>query len=323
MTKQPHQRSATIGVALLTVYIVWGSTYLAIRIGLDGWPPFMLAGSRFVTAGLVLFFFGSWRKEPVPQSWPELRTLIISGLLMLTIGNAGVVWAELYVASGMTAVIVATVSLWMMFLEALRPAGERMTWAKFGGAVVGLVGVTVLMAPHLANGHSGKALLGQIILLVASLSWAAGSIYSKHAPMPRSNIMGSSVQMLAAGMALFIMAGSSGEFALFDSRRATGAPLVALLYLITLGSCVAFTAYTWLLRHTSPALASTYAYVNPVVAVILGAMVLDEPVTLWLIAATALVVASVLIIQQARMRLLAAKRSGPPAPIRQVENATC
>lgn len=315
MTKQPHQRRVTVVVALLTVYIVWGSTYLAIRIGLDGWPPFMLAGSRFVAAGSALWLFGLWRKQPLPQSWPQLRTVIISGLLMLTCGNAGVVWAELYVASGMTAVIVATVSLWMMLLEALRPGGERMTWAKFGGAVVGLVGVSVLMAPHLSNSHNSpsgswdKALLGQFILLGASLSWAMGSIYSKHAPMPRSNIMGSAVQMLAAGVALFVMAGSTGEFAQFDLSRATGAPLFALLYLIALGSCVAFTAYTWLLRHTSPALASTYAYVNPVVAVILGTLVLDEPVTPYLIAGSFLVIASVLAIQHARMRLAATERA--------------
>lgn len=308
MTEKLKKRGVTVVVALLTIYIVWGSTYLAIRIGLDGWPPFLLAGSRFVTAGLVLLLVGYWRGEPLPQSWPQLRTVVISGLLMLTIGNAGVVWAELYVASGMTAVIVATVSLWMMALEALRPGGERMTWAKFGGAIVGLVGVAVLMAPHLSNGQNGKAFLGQIVLLGSSLSWAIGSIYSRHAPIPKSNIMGSGVQMLAAGIALFIMAGSTGEFAQFDSTRALGAPLLALLYLITLGSCVAFTAYTWLLRHTSPALASTYAYVNPLVAVMLGALVLNEPVTRWLIAGTVLVISSVFVIQQARMRLVAQSR---------------
>ena len=296
-------------VALLTVYLVWGSTYLAIRVGLDGWPPFLLAGSRFVIAGALLLLFGCLRKEPLPRSWPQARTVMITGVLMLAMGNAGVVWAELYVASGVVALIIATVSLWMMALESLRPGGERMTWAKFGGALLGLSGVALLMAPNLSNNHTNdQALLAQIILLGTSLSWAAGSIYSKHAPMPKSTIMSSGAQMLVAGFVLCVLAAATGEFAEFRLERAAGAPLWALLYLIVFGSCLAYTAYMWLLRHSSPALASTYAYVNPVVAVILGALLLNEPVTAWLIAGSVLVLASVFVIQHARMRLAARRR---------------
>ena len=192
---------------MLTVYIVWGSTYLAIRVGLDGWTPFMMGATRFIIAGFVLMLLGWRRHESFPKSWPELRTASVAGFLMLTLGNGGVVWAEQYVTSGMTAVIIATVSLWMMGLESLRPGGEPMSWAKFLGAVIGLAGVATLMADELFNGHDKNIFIGQLLLLVASLAWAAGSIYSKHAPMPKSTLMGSAVQMLA------------GRCGFIDSRR--------------------------------------------------------------------------------------------------------
>jgi len=305
MTQPQRGQSLKVAVALLTVYLVWGSTYLAIRIGLDGWPPFLLAATRFITAGLLLLMFGFLRHEPLPTAWLQWRTLIITGVLMLTIGNACVVWAELYVASGMVAVIVGTASLWMMLLDAMRPKGERMTWAKLAGAILGLAGVAVLMAPQLANGGNDHALWGQLVLLGGSLSWAFGSVYSKHAPMPRSNVVGSGVQMLVAGFVLFVLATATGELASFDGHRVLGAPLWAVSYLITFGSCVAFTAYSWLLRHTGPALASTYAYVNPVVAVLLGTMLRHEPVTHGLLLGSALVLLSVFAIQRARVKLAA------------------
>lgn len=312
MHKSHHGKTAVLS-ALLIVYLVWGSTYLAIRLGLDGWPPFLLAGCRFITAGLIMLGLGWWRKEPMAWSWAQLRTVIITGIFMLAIGNAGVVYAELYVASGVVALIVATVSLWMMGLEALRPGGERMSWAKFGGAILGLGGVAALMAPNLTNGHNEKAFMAQMLLLGSSLAWAGGSIYSKHAPMPTSTIKSSAGQMLSAGITLMFMAYGAGEFSKFDSSRAFGAPLWALLYLIIFGSCLAYTAYAWLLRHSSPALASTYAYVNPVVAVVLGALFLDEPVTAWLMVGSVMVLVSVFVIQHARMRLAARHRVRQPA----------
>ncbi len=307
--KNKSKSSAAVLVALLTVYIVWGSTYLAIRVGLDGWTPFMMGATRFIIAGFILMLLGWRRHESFPKAWPELRTAFFAGFLMLTLGNGGVVWAEQYVTSGMTAVIIATVSLWMMGLESLRPGGEPMSWAKFFGALIGLLGVAILMAGELFNDHNRNVFIGQLFLLAASLAWAAGSIYSKHAPMPKSTIMGSAVQMLAGGFALLIFAGFSGEYTKFDSNDAfSGRSLWAVIYLTIFGSCIAFTAYTWLLRHSSPALASTYAYVNPVVAVFLGAMILDEPVTVKLIVGSVLVLLSVFVIQRARMQLAARKK---------------
>ncbi len=321
--KDKSKNSLAVLIALLTVYIVWGSTYLAIRIGLDGWPPFMLGATRFIVAGIILWFLGWRRKESFPKKWVELRTAIIAGFLMLTLGNGMVVWSEQYVTSGMTAVIIATVSLWMMGLESLRPGGEPMSWAKFFGAVIGLAGVATLMADELFNGRDANVFIGQLALLGASFAWAAGSIYSKHAPMPKSTLMGSSVQMLAGGFALLILAGYNGEYTEFDASAAlSGRSLWALIYLTIFGSCIAFTAYTWLLRHSSPALASTYAYVNPVVAVFLGAIILDEPVTMKLILGSALVLLSVFVIQRARMRLAARLKHAalPSQPVVEVEN---
>ncbi len=288
--------------ALLIVYLVWGSTYLVIRIGLEAWPPALMGAVRFTSAGGLLLLWGKFRREPWPSAWPQVRTVVIAGVLMMGAGNFSVVWAEQYVSSGMTAIIIATVSLWMIVLEGLRPGGERVTLMKVIGVMIGLAGVAVLMAPELRNGQNPNAVIGQIGLLLGSLSWAAGSIYTRHAPGPKSHIMSSALQMLAGGSALFLLAGIRGEFAGFELARLAGKPLWAIAYLITFGSALAFTAYIFLLHRAGPALASTYAFVNPVVAVILGALILNEPVTTGLIIGAALVILALIVIQQAKLR---------------------
>ncbi|MDZ7292259.1 MAG: EamA family transporter [candidate division KSB1 bacterium] len=304
-TPSPKTPKLAILAALLIIYLVWGSTYLAIRIGLEGWPPALMAGTRFVIAGALLLVVGRLRHEPWPQSWAQIRTVTIAGILMITIGNFSVVWAELFVPSGMTAVIVATVSLWMIILEGLRPNGEPVTLAKLFGVIIGLTGVAVLMMPELNGGQSRNALVGQFGLLLGSLSWAAGSIYTRHAPIPKSTTIGSALQMLAGGLVLLFISEIRGEFAEFEFALIVGKPLFAIAYLIVFGSAIAFTAYIFLLHRAGPALASTYAFVNPVVAVILGTIILDEPVTPWLLAGTVLVILSLAVIQQAKLRKLA------------------
>jgi len=297
----PTSRLAVLS-ALLIVYLVWGSTYLVIRIGLEAWPPAIMGAVRFTLAGCLLVLWGRLRREPWPSAWPQVRTAAIAGVLMISAGNFSVVWAEQYVPSGMTAVIIATVSLWMIMLEGLRPGGERVTLMKVLGVTIGLAGVAVLMSLELRNGQNRNAVIGQIGLLLGSLSWAAGSIYTRHAPGPKSHILSSALQMLAGGFGLFLLAGIRGEFARFELARLAGEPLWAMAYLIVFGSALAFTAYIFLLHRTGPALASTYAFVNPVVAVILGALILNEPVTIWLIVGAALVILSLIVIQQAKLR---------------------
>jgi drug/metabolite transporter (DMT)-like permease len=170
------------------------------------------------------------------------------------------------------------------------------------GVAIGLGGVAVLMAPELNGTPNKNALLGEMGLLIGSLSWAAGSIYTRHAPIPKSNTMSAGLQMLAGGFILLCISALSGEFPKFEFARISGKPLLAVAYLIIFGSAIAFTAYTFLLRHAGPALASTYAFVNPVVAVVLGSLILDEPVTSWLLAGSTLVIISLGVIQQARLR---------------------
>lgn len=315
MTAATPTSKFAILAALLIVYLVWGSTYLFIRIALAAWPPAMLGGIRFVAAGMLLLLWAALRREPWPKVGRQIRAVAIAGVLMITGGNFSVVWAEQYVPSGMTAVIIGTVSLWMIVLEGLRPGGERVTLLKLIGVAVGLAGVAVLMTPELRNGQSHNAMRGQIGLLFGSLSWAAGSIYMRHTPTPKSPLIGPGLQMLAGGAGLLSLAGIRGEFMAFDWARVIGKPLWAMAYLTVFGSALAFTAYIFLLHRTGPALASTYAFVNPVVAVLLGTLILDEPVTIWLLMGTVLVIVSLIIIQQEKLRRLVfktAKRNMSP-----------
>jgi drug/metabolite transporter (DMT)-like permease len=302
MDEQVKVSKRNIALALLVVYLVWGSTYLAIRIGLEAWPPALMGGARFTVAGMLLLMWGRFRNEPWPNAAVQIRTVAIAGILMFSVGNFSVVWAEQFVPSGMTAVIIATVSLWMIILEALRPGGERLSLAKMLGIAIGLGGVAVLMAPELNGAQNQNALLGQVGLLIGSLAWAAGSIYTRHAPIPRSNTISAGMQMVIGGLLLICLSGLIGEFESFAWHKVGSKPFWAMIYLTLFGSALAFTAYTFLLRHASPVLASTYAFANPVVAVVLGTIILDEPVTAYLLAGSILVIIALVVIQQARAR---------------------
>lgn len=314
MSGSPEGRSAAawaVALCLGIVYIVWGSTYAAILIALGGFPPFLLGGIRFLTAGTLLFLFALAARHPLP-SRTQLRDAALIGLLLLCVGNGGVVWAEQHVATGLAAVIIATVPLWMIGIDAVHPRGEPLTAKVFASFVLGLAGVAVLMAGGVALGRGSGFWLGVAALLGASFAWALGSIYARHAAKPTSYAVYTALEMLAGGAALTLLATARGEWARLDSARILGPPLWGELYLVFFGSILAFSAYVWLLRAAPPTLVGTYAYVNPVVAILLGIVLFGESLDGWMLAGSAVILMSVVLSQLVRVRRV--ERASAPAP---------
>jgi len=279
--------------AFTAVYVIWGSTYLAIRIAIETIPPFLQAGTRFLAAGAILLAVARARR----LAWPaarEWRTAAIVGVLMLTGGNGGVSWSETRVSSGLAALIVGAVPLFTVAIDWLRPGGTRPGRATMLGLLIGFVGVGLLVNPG-ASDAARVDPAGAAVLLVACATWSIGGLYSRHAPVA-TPMMGTGANMLAGGIGLAVLSLLTGEPARFDPGAVTTASLLGLLYLIAFGSLIGFTAYIWLLHHTTPARATTYAYVNPVVAILLGWSLLDEPITPRVLAAAAIIILAVVMI---------------------------
>jgi drug/metabolite transporter (DMT)-like permease len=279
-------------VAFLLVYVIWGSTYLAIQKSIATIPPLVMAGVRFVIAGAGLYAVARLFGAPKPARG-EWRPAIIVGLFLLLGGNGGVVLAQKTVPTGLTALIVAATAIWMALFEALRPGGRWPRWQAGVGLLGGLVGVGVLL------GHKGEGRVdpfGAACLVSASICWALGSIYAKGARLPKSPFVATAVEMMAGGVALAAAAGVTGQWGDLDLAKVTGSSLLAMAYLLVFGSIVAFTAYVWLLSVKPPSLVATYAYVNPVVAVFLGWVFLAEPLTTRTSLAAVAILASVALI---------------------------
>ncbi len=286
--------------AFAAVYLIWGSTYLAIRYGLETLPPFLMAGTRFLVAGALLYAWARLREAPRPERKYWGPAAVIGGLLLLG-GNGLVVWAEQRVPSGLAALLVATEPWWIVLLNWARPGGQRPGGKVVLGLLTGFAGMLLLVGPEdLAGGGGRVDTLGGLAVIVAALSWATGSIYSLRAKLPRSALMAAAMQMIAGGMLLFAAGSIAGEWAKLDIRAVSLLSAGALAYLIVFGSLVAYSSYGWLLRVTTPARASTYAYVNPVVAVLLGWAVAREPVSMRMLIAAAVIVASVVLINTYR-----------------------
>ncbi len=283
--------TALLILAFFCVWVLWGSTYLAMRIAVQTIEPFTVAAIRHVTAGILLYLWARPTSGETP-TWTHWRSAAIAGGLMLVGANACVVWAETMVDSGVAALIVGTVPLWMVTLPLLKRNATRPLLTDVAGIVLGFSGIWILVDPGLGHGVNPY---GAALLLFASLSWAAGSLFSRGAAFPRSPFLATSMQMLAGGALLIVASGIKGEWAHFHPSRFSAASLTAEAYLIIFGSLAGFSAYVWLLRVTTPAKATTYAYVNPVVAVFLGWALLDEPVTRGTFLATGLVVAAVVL----------------------------
>ena len=301
---------ARLLLAFLLVYVLWGSTYLAIRIAIGSLPPLVMGSIRFLIAGTAMW---TWARltTRATASRAEWRGGLIVGTLLLFGGNGAVIWSEQRVPSGIAALLVAVVPLWMVLLDWARPGGARPRTAVFVGLALGLGGLALLVGPG-AFGGGGVDPLGAGVLMLGSLSWAFGSLYSKKAPRASSPILNAGIQMLGGGTALAIASVASGEIAQLHPAAITLQSALAVGYLVVFGSLIGFTAYLYLLAHTTPAKASTYAYVNPVVAVFLGWAIAGEPVTARMLTAAAVILTSVALIS---LRGGAGKaRSAPAEP---------
>ncbi len=281
--------------ALVAVYVVWGSTYLAIRYSVQSIPPFVMAGSRFLLSGAILYAWARLRGSEAPST-RQWRDATITGLLLLCGGNGAVAWAEERVPSGITALLVAVVPLWMVLIDWLRPNGVRPRASAAIGIVLGLCGLFLLVNPRAVSGGADADLAGSLVLVAGSLSWAAGSIYNRVGALPKSAVMSTAMQMISGSVALLMIAVVAGELGRFDPHAISRASALGWLYLVTFGSLVGFTAYIYLLRATTPAKASTYAYVNPLVAVLLGWAIAHEAVTGRTLVAATVILAGVAMI---------------------------
>lgn len=269
-TTQPH-RHAPLGLviaAFAAVYVIWGSTYLGIRYAVESIPPFLMAGSRHLAAGLLLFALARARGAKAP-TLVEWRDAAIAGTLMLVVGNGGVTWAEQMIPSGIAALLVALTPVWMVLIDWARPGGIRPRALVGLGLVVGLAGVVVLARKQM-NGTSSAYGWGVAALLAASTCWALGSVFNRTARKPESSFLGVALQMITGGVILFGIAAGQGEMKQFSFAHVTALSFWSWLYLTIAGSLVAYTAYVWLLHASTPARVATYAYVNPLIAVLLG-----------------------------------------------------
>src|SRR6058998_54833 len=281
-------------VAYLVVCVVWGSTYLAIKVGVGELPPFLFAGLRFLVAGLLVLGLALALGDRLPRRLSDWRTQGIVGVLLLAGGNAFVVWAEQYTASGIASIFVVTVALWMAFFDAIIPGGSgELGWRVVTGLLLGFLGTALLVGANPAEILHAD-LRGPLALTCASASWSLGSVYSKRHKTNTSPYIGAALQMLAGGGAVALLGTALGEWSRWH-LTAKGAGAVA--YLVVFGSILGYSAYTYALRHASPTIVGTYAYVNPVIAVLLGWLILREPVTARTFLAMALILGAVVWIQ--------------------------
>jgi len=284
--------------ALAAVWFIWGSTYLAIRWAIETMPGFLMAGTRFLAAGGALYLWARLHGAAAPSA-SQWRTAFVIGGLMLVGGNGGVVWAQKVVPSGLTALLIATEPLWVVLLDWARPRGTRPTVVEGLGLLLGFAGAAMLIGPG-ENGGPRINPAGAAVLAFATLSWATGSIYSRTAPLPESPLLRAGMNLVGGGVGLLVAATVAGDWQALRLDAISARSAWSFLYLVVFGSVVAFTAYLWTLRATSLATASTYAYVNPLVAVFLGWALAAEQVTPRILVATAIIVVSVVIITMAR-----------------------
>jgi drug/metabolite transporter (DMT)-like permease len=280
--------------AFAAVYTLWGSTYLGIRFAVETIPPFLMAGARHFTAGIALFAFARWRGAAAP-TWRQWRDATIVGTLLLVIGNGGLSWAEQRVASGTAALLCALTPLYMVLFDWLRPGGVRPRALVGAGLVVGFVGVGLLARGH-GEHHEAAYGWSVAVVMVAAFSWAYGSMFNRTAQKPASPFLGVAMQMVAGGTILFGVAAARGEFGQFHPHQVTAVSFGSLLYLTIFGSLIGYTAYIWLLHASTPARVATYAYVNPLIAVLLGCTLGHELFSHEMIVAGVLIIVAVVLI---------------------------
>ncbi len=294
-----------VWTAMLAIYIIWGSTYLAIRFAVETIPPFYMAGMRFLISGLILYIWRRLAGDPAPtrRQW---RSAVIVGLLLLVGGNGILSWAEQHVASGIAALIIASIPLWIALIDSLSPNGVRPDWKIIVGLLIGFGGIILLVTESESFGAAHEMnLAGFGALLVAAFLWSLGSIYGRDADMPKSSLLGTGIEMLGGAAGLFLAGTFLGEWKAVNVAAISTRSLLGLAYLVAAGSLLGFTSYSWLLRNAPVSLVSTYAYVNPVVAIFLGAWLAGEVINLPIVFSALIIIASVVVINMS-------KRARPP-----------
>jgi drug/metabolite transporter (DMT)-like permease len=298
-------------VAFLAIYLIWGSTFLAIRVAIDTIPPLLMCAVRLLSAGAILLAWAFARGERWPRgvAW---RHAALVGILLPGIGNGSVTLGETRVASGLVALLLATIPLWMALLAAFGPARVRPGPQVLAGLLLGFGGTALLIGPGIAGtGAAAASPLWALVPVGGAFSWAWGSLWSRRVTLPASPVVSTGIGLVAGGAVLLVLSGGAGEWLRFDASRVSAASLSALAYLSVFGSVVGFSAYLYLLRTVSPAMVSTYAFVNPIVAMALGTLVLGEALSARMLVAAALVLASVVLITASRARRAAAAAASP------------
>jgi drug/metabolite transporter (DMT)-like permease len=295
---------------MISIYVIWGSTYLAIRFAVQTMPPFLMAGARFFIAGSVLYLIRRAVGDPKP-SLREWRSAAVIGFFLLVGGNGGVVWAEQWVASGVAALMVATAPLWMILIDGLHPKGRSPhRWAILGVGL-GFIGIVILIDPlQSMSARETSELAGAGVLVLSSLLWSIGSLYSRQAKLPPSPLLGTGMEMLAGGLGLLLLGVLTGELGRLSLHSISRSSWLGWLYLVVFGAWIGFSAYTWLLRSAPTPLVSTYAYVNPIVAVLLGYFLAEEILTFRILIAALMVIGSVALISITQQGFLSLKKRG-------------
>lgn len=289
-----------VWVALLALYIVWGSTYLGIKVAIETIPPFLHAGIRFLISGIILVTWQRMAGQQMPTRKQWISTAIIGTLLLLG-GNGLVAWAEQVIPSGVAALIVGSVPMFLVVTEALRPNGLKPNWQAILGLLIGFAGIFILVGPAEISGSAAKLNpFGVSALLFACLFWSIGSVYSKSADLPKSSLMSTGAQMLMGSIGLFIISFVTGEISNWNPASVSMRSIYGLLYLIFVGSLIGFASFGWLLQNAPISLVATYAYVNPIVAVLLGNWLAAELLgpRIWL--AAAIIIGSVIFINMTK-----------------------
>ncbi len=293
-----NKKLAILIAAFAAVYIFWGSTYLAIKYAIETLPPFLMAGSRFLFAGSILYIWARFSKDYEKPSFKHWRTSFIVGTLLLLGGNGGVVLAQHYISSSLAALLVATEPFWIVLLSWLWLKGARPNWKVALGLLIGFLGVYLLIGgqSESAAGGAGGQILGAFFVIAGAFSWALGSMYGLRATTPKSSALTAGMQMLSGGAVLTLVGFLKGEWTTFNPAEVSANSWFAVAYLIVFGSLIGFTAYSWLLKNAEPAMVATYAYVNPVIAVFLGWLIAGESFTGQMLIGAGIIVGSVVLI---------------------------
>ncbi len=292
--RQPPPKSLIL-LAFAAIYLIWGSTYLGIKIAIETLPPLFMGGSRFVIAGMLLFIALRMQGHPMPAAKHWGNGLIV-GALLIGCGNGGLTWAQQTTPSGLASLLIATIPMWITTLDALRPKGRFPGIPNVIGIALGFSGILLLISNPFHQSETAVEPVSTVVLLLAALCWAAGSLFARYTEKPDSPLMGIALQMILGGSALATAGFAAGELETNPASEWSRRSLLAYAYLVFIGSLIGFTAYSWLLKVCRPATVATYAYVNPVIAVFLGWFIAEEELNFRMLTAAAVIVSSVILI---------------------------